>query len=196
MNSFSNLKNAIASVSVYNELEDEFEQINELSQLTKLVKQIDSFDTFKKAFYDLFKTVRHYKGRTYYPNSCIYKNGRYEIVFKINNIDYKQYFNISNVKSDKNLGLLFDKLMVHDDKQQEKDKLMNLEKSPVHYYRFHFGFFRAILCKYLFNLKMNNPDLNIWSMDLRIFELLKDEKFIILLKKFQNNYESFYNLHS
>lgn len=194
MNSFSNLKDEKVSVGVYNELEDDLE--GELTKLTKIVKQINSFDTFKEAFFDLFKTVGHYKGKTYYPNSCIYKNGRYEVVFKINKINYTQYFNIANVKSDKNLGLLFDKLMIHDKKQQEKDKMMSLEKSPVHYYRFHFGFFRAILCKYLFDLKTTNPDLNIWKMDLRIFELLKDNKFIILLKKFQNNYETFYNLHT
>lgn len=153
------------------------------------------FLTFKNAFDEVFvtKKINSFKYGSYYINKSFYSNGHFNIIYKINDKKYEIKTTIKALKEDNLKKDSMDKLTYLDENAEAKDKLLKRVKDKVDYLVFDFPMFKRVLTKYLFD--KNLQDIDIWEINLNLFELIKDKEFMILINKYnKEDFKSFYNL--
>jgi len=155
----------------------------------------NEFITFYQSFKTYFSLETKYtKYKKAYKNySCIYKNGQFNISYKIKDKNYYVKFNMATIKSCKNKQTMFMKFFKFNKEAKEKEQAF--EKKPdILYYEMQFYLFRAVLAKYLFDVYVNE-DIEVLTINMNLLTLLEDEYFVELIKKMEvDNKQNFYGL--
>lgn len=174
---------------------DYIEEKSDIVEELEAIRENDRFSEFKSAFFDRFITKKQtFKGKDYYLNYCFYNKGKFNMKYVINNKKYKTLFSMSELSKTDEGKRFFVKLFYIDEKLKSKDKLMQDLKPDIFYYKFNFFIFKALICRYLYVTKFEKEE-NIWESDLNLFILLKDQKFMELVDRFDlSSKTDFYKL--
>lgn len=147
---------------------------------------------FKKSF-DLKKQCSR-NNYYYYTYSCQYKNGNFNLNYKINEKRYYMKIHLTDLLNSPERKKMFLKFFKLNKEMKEIDiKFFGGPKDAISYYEFQFHIFRTVLAVYLYE-KITNGEEDVMNLDMNLLKLYENQRFIELINKVDANKKNFYGL--